>query len=108
MTHFLTVFAREAKRRSNLPGGWVSVRHILFTLVVGYFANAQYDGEITDISLSLDMTCFFDTLPSELKIPGGDKTFACGFFLLYEVFAYPEEQHFFVNPLVFASGYFSF
>ena len=30
-----------------------------FTLVVGYFAYAQYDGEITDILLSLDMTCFF-------------------------------------------------
>ena len=39
----IAVFAREAKRRSNLPGGWVSVRHILLSLVVGYFANAQYD-----------------------------------------------------------------
>ena len=33
----------EAKRRSKLPGGWVSAKHILFTLVVGYFAYAQYD-----------------------------------------------------------------
>ena len=32
-----------AKRRSKLPGGWVSAKYIIFTLVVGYFACAQYD-----------------------------------------------------------------
>ena len=30
-------------QRSNLPGGWVFARHILLTLMVGYFAYAQYD-----------------------------------------------------------------
>ena len=59
MTHFLTVFAREAKRRSNLPGGWRSAKYKFRTFSVGYFADAQYDGEITDILLSLDITCFF-------------------------------------------------
>ncbi len=50
----------EAKRRSNLPGGWVSVRHILFTLVVGYFANAQYDVFFlfsVILSMSSEQTC---------------------------------------------------
>ena len=43
MTHFLTVFAREAKRRSNLPGGWRSAKYKFRTFSVGYFADAQYD-----------------------------------------------------------------
>ena len=30
-------------RGSLLPGGLIPVKYILFTLVVGYFANAQYD-----------------------------------------------------------------
>ena len=43
MTYFLYVFAREQSDRGNLPGGWLSAKHIHLTLVVGYFAYAQYD-----------------------------------------------------------------
>ena len=32
---FLSVFAREAKRRSKLPGGWKSTEYILRTFSVG-------------------------------------------------------------------------
>ena len=74
MTHFLTVFAREAKRRSNLPGGWRSAKYKFRTFSVGYFADAQYDalglGDCRGtsclamttekrFSLSLDMTYLF-------------------------------------------------
>ena len=40
---FLSVFAREAKRRSKLPGGWRSTEYKFRTFSVGYFADAQYD-----------------------------------------------------------------
>ena len=39
----LFVFARKAKRRSNLPGGWRSTEYKFRTFSVGYFADAQYD-----------------------------------------------------------------
>ena len=39
----IIVFAREAKRRSNPPGGRFFAKYILLALVVGYFACAQYD-----------------------------------------------------------------
>ena len=58
-----TVIARERSDRGNLPGGWVSAKYIIFTLVVGYFAYAQYD------------VCFFACLCEEAKrrskLPGG-------------------------------------
>ena len=38
---FLVVIAREHSDRGNLPGGWISAKYVLFTLVVGYFACAQ-------------------------------------------------------------------
>ncbi len=39
----LFVFAREAKRRSKLPGGRRSTEYKSRTFSVGYFAFAQYD-----------------------------------------------------------------
>ena len=51
---FLVVIAREAKRRSKLPGGWVSAGYILFTSVVGYFAFAQYDVKKTIVGVADD------------------------------------------------------
>ena len=37
------VFAREAKRRSKLPGGWFFVKYVLFAHSVGFFTIVQND-----------------------------------------------------------------
>ena len=51
---------------SKLPGGWVSARHILFTLVVGYFAYAQYDG----VFLSLRGSVATKQSPGRVEVYG--------------------------------------
>ena len=103
----------EAKRRSKLPGGWVSAKYIIFTLVVGYFAYAQYDvcfftvfarkqsdeansreGGFSqsiyfslwswDISLALNMTCVFFACHCEgAKRPRQSLGVKCGVYVAY-------------------------
>ena len=81
MTYFLHVIlndSEESHRRTD--------RHILLTLVVGYFAYAQYDVKAqggyfayaqydvqNPLSLALNMTCFF----TRYKKRNGE---LCGFF----------------------------
>ena len=55
----LFVIAMEAKRRSNLPGGWRSTEYKFRTFSVGYFADAQYDVLFLYVILSMssEQTC---------------------------------------------------
>ena len=45
MTYFIICLCEGVKRPRQSPGRVVFARHILLTLVVGYFAYAQYDAK---------------------------------------------------------------
>ena len=64
----------EAKRRSNLPGGWRSTEYKFRTFSVGYFACAQYDALFLYVILN-------DSEESHRRTDGAyTPHFGCGIF----------------------------